>query len=240
MFKNFLIILLALFIDGFQALITVAFTGAGAMAGTVAGGVGALKFCENLPSGVVQACVAAGSLVGTLANPLIAGISIPLGVMLGFVMGTIASLTLGTVLVFILAWNDMFHPQSVVVAYLCEVIPGFDVLPAWTALAVRSVFQKEAADAVAKASGGSKLLQALTATASGDAVGAVKNVAQQNKTTPEAREAPPREHLEDQGAVEQTNPPQKTPERRPVATQWQDVKPQQAANDDPLEQRRAA
>lgn len=107
------LILIALFIDGLQALISLAFVGIGVA-----------------PSAIpfVGSAVSAATL--------------PLGIALGFAVNFTISVTVGTGLIMLLAFNGMFHPARIIPAYLSEAAPGFANLPVWTGLVVWSLYKK--------------------------------------------------------------------------------------------------
>lgn len=147
MIRGFLCIVLALFIDGLQAMVSLAFAVIGANLGTVGGataGAGAANwFC---PSFATSACIWVGGFVGGVAgtslNPALAAVGVPLGIALGFAVNFTLSVTLGTGLVMLLAFSGMFHPARVIPAYLGEIIPGLNNIPAWTGLVLYSLYKK--------------------------------------------------------------------------------------------------
>lgn len=115
MIRGMLLITVALAIDGFQAFIAFALAG--------------------IPV-VANAIPIIGTIVGAVAEPI--------GIVLGFVISICISLTFGSLLVWLLVLCKMFYPSRVMAAYTGEVLPGFSMLPAWTALVISSLLKKTA------------------------------------------------------------------------------------------------
>ena len=107
------LILIAFFIDGLQALISLAFLG-----------IGGAPF--SIP------------VIGTAVGAT----TLPIGIAIGFAVNFTISVTVGTGLIMLLAFNGMFHPTRVIPAYLGETAPGFANLPVWTGLVLWSLHKK--------------------------------------------------------------------------------------------------
>jgi hypothetical protein len=83
------------------------------------------------------------AVFGSAAN-IAAPVTIPLAVGLGFAINICISLTLGSMLITFLWIYGMRYPGLVMGVFIGEAIPGFNDLPGWTLLAVRSVIRKAA------------------------------------------------------------------------------------------------
>lgn len=103
------LIVFALFLDGFQAAITLSLSG--------------MFFALGLIPFI-------GVVVG------------PIGIVLGFVISTCLSLVAGAALVTLLLLNGMFYPRFLLPGGITELIPGLNLLPTWTTVAILSVIQK--------------------------------------------------------------------------------------------------
>jgi len=107
--KLMLLIVPALLIDALQAGVSMALTGFIVVAGAV-----------------------------PIVGPIIGAIATPVGIILGFVISVTLSLTLGGIVVFLLKWQGMLYPGIAAMAFIGEGLPGFNLLPSWTALVVAS------------------------------------------------------------------------------------------------------
>lgn len=147
MIRNALIILFAVFIDVFQALLSIGFFIIGAFPGTVAGGVGGCV----IGSYVGGKCMLGGiilGIVGTFGDPFVAPYSLPVAVGLGIAVNICIDVTLGTLLVMWLIQSGMYYPTYMISGVLSELIPGVNDLPGWTMLAVVSVLRKTAEEKI--------------------------------------------------------------------------------------------
>ncbi len=66
----------------------------------------------------------------------------PVGIMVGFVIGTCLSATVGAGVIALLIFNGMFYPKYLLPGGINELIPGLNILPTWTAITVASVLRK--------------------------------------------------------------------------------------------------
>ncbi len=111
----------------------------------------------------------------------VAGVVVgPLGIVIGFAISTCLSLTFGLLVVFLLVYYDMFYPGITAWAFVGESVPGFSMLPSWTALVVASYSQKLKAEKMEGASEYAALTGTTAALATDPRVQWMR--AQQNKT----------------------------------------------------------
>jgi hypothetical protein len=168
-FRGITLVMFALFIDGLQAVLgwvfltlgagipigaPIAGSIAGASVGCVVGGVGAgiitvITGGAAFPSlfAVGAACAAAGAggaLIGGTAGTAIGAAGIPLGIGLSIAAEVCISITLGTGFILLLLVFRMFYPTYVWAVFIGEAMPGLDVIPGWTLLAIRSILKKNA------------------------------------------------------------------------------------------------
>lgn len=127
----------------------------------------------------LQAVFAAGLLAaGSAASAATAGIGapiiLPLAIGLGFAIDICISATFGAGLLLLLANNDMFYMGYAFGGGVFELIPGFDVLPGWTAMTILCIVRKMGEEGQLKGVGG-KLLSA--AVAGSNVAGAVAGIA---------------------------------------------------------------
>jgi hypothetical protein len=61
----------------------------------------------------------------------------PIGIAVGFAISICISFTLGSVLVLFLQLIGVLDKKAALMAYIGEALPGFSMLPAWTALVIR-------------------------------------------------------------------------------------------------------
>lgn len=73
-----------------------------------------------------------------LAGPVV----LPLTTVIGFVVAITISATFGSGLLLVLAHNGMFYPKFAFSGGATELMPGIDIIPAWTLTAILSVAQK--------------------------------------------------------------------------------------------------
>lgn len=125
-------LLIALVIDGFQFLISLALSVIAAFPGTVGGCAVGGYFLGKM------GCYVLG-LVGTfpIINGALATVTEPVGIVLGFVISICISFTVGSILVLFLYMAGVLDKKAAALAYMGEVLPGLNMLPAWTALVVR-------------------------------------------------------------------------------------------------------
>lgn len=133
--KYFPLILLALFIDGLQALLMLFFVALEAVT-PVGGGIGAAGLCYSAGSGVLTAlqCAVVGAGASAFAVPL------------GMVVDVGMSVIFGGGLILLLAWLGMFYPGTMLGTFLGESIPFLDILPGWTLMTWRCIHRKNKAD----------------------------------------------------------------------------------------------
>jgi len=145
------ILIPAVFIDLFQAGISFALLALGSVAGTAGGAVGGAlagqALCNNIGlSWASSACAWVGGLgggaVGTLANPALAVVGVPLGIALGFVVSICLSMTFGLAFVlFPLIFMKMLYPRYLWSGF-GEVVPGLSNAPFWSTLVIMSIIRK--------------------------------------------------------------------------------------------------
>jgi hypothetical protein len=149
--------LLALFIDAMQFLLALGFSAAMAIPGTIGGatlgGVGGQFLCSGFGSAVENICSTIGAgvfgLIGSapFINGPIAAVTEPIGIALGFAISVCLSFTFGSMLVFFLFLFGLLDKKAAMFTYIGEALPGFGMLPAWSALVARCAYvsYKEAA-----------------------------------------------------------------------------------------------
>jgi hypothetical protein len=120
--KGYILIVVAVILDGFQALIMASFFGAVSLVGSV------LQFIPVVGTAVSGAI----SITG-----FVAGDAVDMALSLGF----------GTFLITLLFLNGMFYPTAVMGTSFIEIL--FPFLPGWTLLAVRSTYNKSKEDKTA-------------------------------------------------------------------------------------------
>lgn len=111
MLKGAGLLLFALFIDGLQAMISLALVGA-------LSGVALIPFI--------------GIAIGAIAGPI--------GMLLGAVMSICISITMGGGLIAALAFSGMFYPSKIIPA-LFELVPGLNTGPVWTFIVIRCMWE---------------------------------------------------------------------------------------------------
>lgn len=128
--RGTVLIVVALFIDGLQAALTVMFFIIG------------LGFQITNPIGGAAVGFFSGGLSGAALGGAAGTIGLPLGIGLGFAASTCLSIMGGCFLGWLLAHNKMLYPKFLFTGGLAEIIPGFDILPAWTAIVALSILEK--------------------------------------------------------------------------------------------------
>lgn len=154
------LILVALFIDGTQAMLQAAlFVVFTAIPATTVGAAGGAAACGT-------ACAAVGGGVGAVLDliPFTHAAATatlePLGIAAGFALDICLSATLGAGLILLLAYNEMLYLKPVAFGGIAELLPGFSLLPGWTALTISCIIMKareEGTDGSALSILGSKL-----------------------------------------------------------------------------------
>lgn len=114
MSKGIFLLIPALFIDGLQALLSLGLMG-------------------------VFASPAVVPVVGTA----VAGVTVPIGIILGFILNTAFALVFGGGLMILLGLNNTFYPRYLF-AGGGELIPGLNNLPFWTLFVLLCVMRKNA------------------------------------------------------------------------------------------------
>ena len=145
-------ILAGLFIDGLKAGLAWTFLQLGLALQTIgpvlgaAGGAatGAL-YCWNTSTGSIISSIrdsahCAGQ--GVVWGASLSVMGLPLGVGMGMITDFCISITFGLFLILALAFSGMYYPAYLFGGGLFELIPGFNVLPGWTALAVYCTLRK--------------------------------------------------------------------------------------------------
>ncbi len=111
MLKGAGLLLFALFIDGLQAMISLA------LFGVISG---------------VSIIPVVGTIVGAVAGPI--------GLALGMAISVCLSITMGGGLIAALAFNGMFYPSKIIPAFF-ELVPGLNNGPVWTFVVLRCMWQ---------------------------------------------------------------------------------------------------
>ncbi len=130
-------LLIALCIDGFQFFISLALSAVALFPGTVGGcAIGAEVAGE-------VGCAALG-LVGSIpiVNGVLATVTEPIGIVLGFAISICISFVFGSMLVLFLKVFGLLDHKAALMTYMGEVLPGFSALPVWTALVLRCAYVK--------------------------------------------------------------------------------------------------
>lgn len=104
--------------------------------------IGFALFIDGLQAALALMFVSAGAVLGVV--PLIGAVGMPLGIGLGFASDICISLMLGSALIFLLAINGMYYPGYTWAVFIGETIPGLDIIPGWTFLAISCVLKKNA------------------------------------------------------------------------------------------------
>ena len=139
-------LLVAICIDGFQFLISLALSVVAVLPGTVLGCATGAYFAGEVGCAIVGALGSLPFINGPLTQA-----SGPIGTVLGIVISICISFTLGSILILFLQLFGILDKKAALMAYMGEVLPGLNILPAWTALVVRcgiNEMKKEASDGV--------------------------------------------------------------------------------------------
>ena len=142
--KNALLIMFALAIDGLQALIGLGVSVIAAFPGTVGGAAAGCAAGAHVAG--TFGCTVGGAFLGILGsvpviNGALATVTIPLGVGIGFTIDVCLSLTLGTALILALFLCGMYYPKYAWNCGIAEFLPGFNIIPGWTALVIFSILE---------------------------------------------------------------------------------------------------
>lgn len=100
-------------------------------------------FIDGLQAALAWAFFTMGSVFATATAGLGAG-AVPLGIGVGMGVDICIDTTLGVALITALGIFDMFDLKSVIGGSLFELIPGLDLLPGWTAMAIACVIRSKA------------------------------------------------------------------------------------------------
>lgn len=145
-------IVFALFIDGVQAALSASLAVVAAFPGTIAGGAaGCLAGNYLLGDWGCTILGIAGSLFGTLLDGA-AIVTEPVGIMIGFAISFCISATFGAALVALLIFNGFYYPKWMLPTGIAELIPGFDLIPTWTAMVILCIWQKKREESAAAGS----------------------------------------------------------------------------------------
>ncbi len=138
------LLLLALAIDGFQFFVSLALSVIAALPGTTLGAAGGAAagsyICQGWGSVIISGCAATGGLVLGVFGTWFDGAAVitePIGIAVGFAISICISFTLGSILVLFLQLIGVLDKKAALMAYMGETLPGFSMLPAWTALVIR-------------------------------------------------------------------------------------------------------
>jgi hypothetical protein len=147
--KGASLIVFALFIDGIQAALTASFVVIGAFPGTIGGGIAGC-LAGNFVAGQIGCTILGfvGGLFGTLLDAA-AIVTEPIGLVLSFVVSFCIAVTFGALLIGLLIFFRMFNWKYVGAGGIIELMPGFSILPSWTAMTVACVLQKNKDDKLA-------------------------------------------------------------------------------------------
>jgi hypothetical protein len=133
------LIVLALLIDLLQFLISLALTVMAAFPAVFAG-------CAAGSAVAGEAGCAVGSFLGGFLT-LVPGLNViftaaaePFGIAVGFAISICISFTLGSILVLFTYMFGILNRKAVVMACIGETLPGFSILPTWTAMVVGCIY----------------------------------------------------------------------------------------------------
>ena len=147
--KSASLIVFALFIDGVQAAVSASLAVIAAFPGTIGGGIAGC-FIGNSIAGDWGCTIlgVVGGFFGTFLD-ISAVVTEPIGIGLGFVVSICLSVTFGAGLIALLMFNGMAYWKIIFSGGMVELLPGFDILPSWTAMTVACVLQKNKEDKLA-------------------------------------------------------------------------------------------
>ncbi|HVU80119.1 MAG TPA: hypothetical protein VHD37_02020 [Candidatus Paceibacterota bacterium] len=152
--KGTTLILLALFIDGLQAGISMLIALIAAVPGTALGAAGGALagswLCGWMGSTASAICGTVGGFVlgfaGTWLDPALAVVSEPIGIAIGFAINICLSVTLGAFLLMVMfVFLRKIYVTNLFFG-LGELIPGINNIPFWTAFVVISLVKKSKED----------------------------------------------------------------------------------------------
>lgn len=184
--RNTLLILFAIIIDGTQALISAALFAIGAFPGTFAGGATGAA-AGGYVAGSVGAAIG-GFLGGLVGTPLdvFAPTTLPLAIVMGFVINFCIDVTFGTLLSMWLLTQGMYYPKYAIGGWVAELIPGLNDMPAWTVSTVLAVIRKNAEENASEGTSASIFTQMIGGgTLLGAGVAAITAINQKNVRTAE-------------------------------------------------------
>jgi hypothetical protein len=135
-------IMLALFIDGIQAAVSASLALIAAFPGTVGGAAAGCAVGNGFFGS--WGCTIGGFIFGLLGTSLdvLAPVTEPIGLAIGFAVSICLSMTFGAGLIMLLLLNGMYYPKFLLPGGIAELIPGFDLIPSWTAMTILCVLQK--------------------------------------------------------------------------------------------------
>jgi len=130
--------ILALCIDGFQFLISLALSVITLMPGTIGGCAFGAYYAGEVGCAVL-------GLIGSIpvVNGVLALAAAPIGMALGFAISICISFTLGAMLILFLLLAGFLDKKAVLFCFTMEVLPGFSMLPAWTGFVMRCAYVNE-------------------------------------------------------------------------------------------------
>lgn len=139
------LLIFAIMIDALQWFVSAALSVVMMFPGTT---IGAATGCL-VGSKTIIGCKAGAFMLGIIGsipvvNGVVATFTEPVGIALGFVVSFCISASFGTLLVLGLMYCKMFYPKQFFFATGAEMIPGINLLPAWSALVVRAWLKKNA------------------------------------------------------------------------------------------------
>ena len=91
---------------------------------------------------VIMTALLIDGLQGTLSWMFVVTLG-PVGAALGLMINLCLSLVLGAILGVLMKYFNMFYPRYFFGGGGIEIIPGLDIVPGWTALAIASVLRKK-------------------------------------------------------------------------------------------------
>lgn len=142
--KGFFLIIFALFIDGITAAISLGIFVIAAFPGTVGGAAAGCVAGQQVAGSL--GCQIGAVILGFLGslpfiNGALAAMTVPVGVIFSFVISVALNATLGGGLIALLIFSGMFYPKYLLFGGV-EIIPGLNIFPWWTTVAILSVVRK--------------------------------------------------------------------------------------------------
>ena len=140
MIVRLLLLLLAVCIDALQFLISVGLFVFALFPGTT---TGALTGCV-VGSYVMGSCKVGALVLGILGSFLnVSAVAlVPIGILMAIILSVAFSVTFGAALILLLIFTRMFYPGVIVATVTAELLPGVNLLPTWTGLVARSIYNK--------------------------------------------------------------------------------------------------